>query len=129
MSSSKPSGGPDGKAVSKRLQQELMQLMVRARRDCAPRVLRPACTARHCALTPPPSQMAKNKDATAFPDGDNLFEWVGSVTGSVGTAYEGCTYRLALKFGPEYPFKAPTITFTTPVRVGGARVVRGTLGD
>lgn len=28
-----------------------------------------------------PSQMSKNKDATAFPDGDNLFEWVGTITG------------------------------------------------
>ena len=63
--------------------------------------------------------MSKIKDAPAFPDGDNLFDWVGSVTGSTGTAYEGCTYKLALKFGPEYPFKAPTISFTTPVRAGG----------
>lgn len=46
--------------------------------------------------------MSKNKDATAFPDGDNLFEWVGTISGSAGTAYEGCTYKLKLKFGSDY---------------------------
>ena len=53
---------------------------------------------------------------SAFPDGDNLFEWVGTIKGSTGTVYEGLTFKLSLKFSAEYPFKAPIICFTTPVR-------------
>ena len=60
-------------------------------------------------------QMSKNKDATAFPDGDNLFEWVGTINGGKGTPYEGCSYKLKLKFGADYPYKAPIITFATAV--------------
>ena len=60
--------------------------------------------------------MGANKDVTAFPDGDNLFDWVGTIKGSSGTPFEGMTYKLKLKFGAEYPFKAPTITFVTSVR-------------
>lgn len=33
--------------------------------------------------------------------------------GAEGTAYEGCTFRLSLKFTSEYPFKAPTVRFET----------------
>lgn len=60
---------PAGAAVAKRLQQELMQLM-----------------------------MGGNKDIAAFPNGDNLFEWTGTLKGSKETAYEGCAFKLKLKF-------------------------------
>ena len=72
-------------SVTKRLQSELMQLM-----------------------------MSGDKDATAFPQGDNLFEWVGTIVGANGTVYEGLTYKLSLKFPADYPYSAPTIKFTTP---------------
>jgi ubiquitin-protein ligase len=36
------------------------------------------------------------------------------VQGAESTAYEGCTFRLSLKFTSEYPFKAPTVRFETP---------------
>jgi ubiquitin-conjugating enzyme E2 C len=52
-------------------------------------------------------------DATAFPEGDNLFEWVGTIKGSEGTVYEGLSYKLSLKFPSDYPYSAPTIKFTT----------------
>lgn len=58
--------------------------------------------------------MSGDKAATAFPDGDNMFEWVGTITGPADTVYEGLTYKLRLKFPTDYPFSAPTITFTTP---------------
>ena len=67
-------------SVTKRLQSELMQLM-----------------------------MSGDKDATAFPQGDNLFEWVGTIVGANGTVYEGLTYKLYLKFPADYPYSAPTI--------------------
>lgn len=74
-----------GDGVTKRLQSELMGLMT-----------------------------SGDKGATAFPDGDNLFKWVGTLKGGDDTAFEGLVYKLELKFPPEYPFSPPTITFTTP---------------
>lgn len=59
--------------------------------------------------------MSGNKDVTAFPDGDNVFEWIGTIKGVAGTAYEGCQFKIRIKFANDYPFSAPTITFTTPV--------------
>lgn len=58
--------------------------------------------------------MSGDKDATAFPVGDNLFEWVGTLKGTEGTPYEGLTYKLTLKFPADYPYSAPTIAFATP---------------
>lgn len=58
--------------------------------------------------------MSGDKAATAFPVGDNLFEWVGTITGPPDTVYEGLTYKLKLKFPSDYPYSAPKITFTTP---------------
>lgn len=51
---------------------------------------------------------------SAFPDGDNLFEWIATIKGSAGTVYEGCSYKLRMKFPPEYPYSPPTVTFSTP---------------
>ena len=58
--------------------------------------------------------MSGSKSLSAFPDGDNLFEWLATIEGSAGTVYEGLTYKLNMKFPADYPFSAPTITFTTP---------------
>mmetsp|Transcript_21486 Transcript_21486/g.30768 ORF Transcript_21486/g.30768 Transcript_21486/m.30768 type:complete len:177 (-) Transcript_21486:1104-1634(-) len=74
-----------GESVTKRLQQELMQLMMSGETDC-----------------------------TAFPQGDNLFEWAGTITGSVDTVYENLQFKLSITFPPNYPYTAPTIKFITP---------------
>jgi ubiquitin-conjugating enzyme E2 C len=58
--------------------------------------------------------MSGSKEVSAFPVGDNLFEWVATLHGSKGTAYDGLVYKLAVKFPADYPFTAPTVTFTTP---------------
>lgn len=81
----KKSKGKGGEQASKRLQSELMQLM-----------------------------MSGDSSATAFPEGDNLFHWVGKIKGSKDTVYEGLTYKLSLKFPTDYPYSAPTIKFVTP---------------
>eukprot|EP00128_Syssomonas_multiformis_P010671 Colp12_sorted_trinity150504_noHs@973 len=75
----------DGHSVTRRLQQELMTLM-----------------------------MSNNASVSAFPDGDNLFSWTGTIHGPDGTVYEGLTYKLSLKFPPSYPYTAPTVKFETP---------------
>uniref|UniRef100_H2YDI6 UBC core domain-containing protein n=1 Tax=Ciona savignyi TaxID=51511 RepID=H2YDI6_CIOSA len=75
----------DSASVKKRLQQELMGLM-----------------------------MSSEKGVSAFPDGDNLFNWVGTIEGPEGTVYHGLTYRLSFEFTSNYPYDAPTVKFSTP---------------
>ena len=58
--------------------------------------------------------MSGNKEVTAFPEADNVFAWAGSIRGVAGTPYEGCVFKVAVKFPADYPFAAPTITFVTP---------------
>ncbi|GMH82722.1 hypothetical protein TL16_g09357, partial [Triparma laevis f. inornata] len=70
----------------KRLQQELMQLM-----------------------------MNSEEGTTAFPDGDNLFEWVATITGTEGTPYAGGIFLIDFNFDVNYPFKAPAISFVTKI--------------
>ncbi|KAM9758038.1 ubiquitin-conjugating enzyme E2 C-like isoform 2-T2 [Menidia menidia] len=72
-------------SVSKRLQQELMTLM-----------------------------MSGDKGISAFPESDNLFKWIGTIDGAQGTVYEGLRFRLALDFPPAYPYQAPRVRFLTP---------------
>jgi ubiquitin-conjugating enzyme E2 C len=75
----------DTHSVTKRLQKELMTLM-----------------------------MMNDQSVSAFPEGDNLFKWVGTISGPIGTVYEGLTYKLSLEFPSGYPYAAPTVKFSTP---------------
>ena len=59
--------------------------------------------------------MSADQECSAFPEGDNLFSWVGSITGADGTIYEGQTYKLALNFPEDYPYNPPTLLFTTNI--------------
>ena len=68
----------DSHAVTKRLQSELMGLMASA-----------------------------DAGVSAFPDGDSLFSWVGTIHGAAGTAYEGLSYKLSLRFPTGAPLAAP----------------------
>ncbi|KAE8298976.1 Ubiquitin-conjugating enzyme E2 C [Larimichthys crocea] len=73
------SGGSAARgSVSKRLQQELMTLM-----------------------------MSGDKGISAFPESDNLFKWIGTIDGAQGTVYDGLRYRLSLDFPAGYPYQAP----------------------
>lgn len=75
----------DSHSVTKRLQEELRSLMLSA-----------------------------SPGISAFPEGDNLFKWVGTIEGGKGTVYEGLQYKLLLEFPASYPFHAVTVKFTTP---------------
>ncbi|KAI8616916.1 ubiquitin-conjugating enzyme/RWD-like protein [Chytriomyces sp. MP71] len=77
---------PAGAAVTKRLQSELMQLM-----------------------------MSATPGVSAFPENDNLLTWKATIEGPVGTPYAGLSYKLAMKFPINYPFSAPTLRFETPM--------------
>jgi ubiquitin-conjugating enzyme E2 C len=58
--------------------------------------------------------MGGGEGVSAFPEGDNIFVWAGTIVGGSGTIYEGLTYKLCLKFPNAYPYEAPNVTFTTP---------------
>ncbi|KMQ98061.1 tubulin beta-1 chain [Lasius niger] len=75
----------DNHAVSKRLQKELMVLM-----------------------------MNTEQGVSAFPEGENLFKWIGTITGPRDTVYAGLTYKLTLEFPHSYPYSAPIVRFATP---------------
>lgn len=59
------------------------------------------------------SQMCGDPGISAFPDGDSIFNWKGTITGSKDTVYEGTVYKLSLSFPTEYPFKPPKVKFET----------------
>ena len=50
---------------------------------------------------------------SAFPEGESIFTWVGTIEGGKGTMYEGLSYKLSLRFPLDYPFKPPQVKFET----------------
>jgi len=85
-SSSKERSSKSGNSsLSKRLQTELMQLMM--------------------------DESLHQAGISAFPDGDNLFRWIGTIKGPLKSPYEGLELKLQMEFPDNYPFKPPTTTF------------------
>ncbi|KAI9682212.1 MAG: Ubiquitin-conjugating enzyme E2 C [Caeruleum heppii] len=77
----------DHLSVTKRLQTELMQLM-----------------------------MSATPGVSAFPNADgNLLNWTGTITGPEGTHYDGLIFKLSFAFPANYPFAPPTVLFKTPI--------------
>ncbi|XVE59955.1 hypothetical protein DITRI_Ditri05aG0088000 [Diplodiscus trichospermus] len=74
----------DSQSVLKRLQSELMALM-----------------------------MSGDSGISAFPQEDNIFWSKGTITGSKETVFEGTEHRLSLAFPNDYPFKPPKVKFET----------------
>ncbi|KAF5803491.1 putative ubiquitin-conjugating enzyme E2, ubiquitin-conjugating enzyme/RWD [Helianthus annuus] len=74
----------DAQSVLKRLQSELMDLM-----------------------------MSGETAVSAFPEEDNIFFWKGTISGSKDTVFEGTEYKLSLSFPNDYPFKPPKVKFET----------------
>ncbi|KAM1053645.1 hypothetical protein ACFX2I_001061 [Malus domestica] len=75
----------DTTSVSQRLQKELMSLMM----------------------------SGGDLGVSAFPEGESIFTWVGTIEGGKGTMYEGFSYKLSLRFPLDYPFKPPQVKFET----------------
>jgi len=77
----------DNQSVTKRLQSELMQLM----------------------LSPSPG-------ISAFPNADgNLLSWTATISGPSETPYENLTFKLSFAFPNNYPYSPPTVLFKTPI--------------
>jgi len=74
----------DTHSVSKRLHSELMTLMTKG-----------------------------DKGISAFPDGDNIFKWIGTIQGPNDTVFSGLSFKLSLEFPSGYPYTAPTVKFTS----------------
>ncbi|KAK9673609.1 hypothetical protein RND81_12G178500 [Saponaria officinalis] len=79
-----PATAVDTKSVLKRLQSELMSLM-----------------------------MSGDPGISAFPEEDNIFTWKGTIQGSKETVFENTEYKLVLNFPVDYPFKPPKVKFET----------------
>ena len=79
------SGANPSQSITKRLQTELMNMMMDA----------------------PPG-------TSAFPDCDNMLNWTATVRGVAGTVYADLEYKLSLQFPSDYPFSAPIVKFKTP---------------
>ncbi|KAG7950831.1 hypothetical protein I3843_13G136100 [Carya illinoinensis] len=79
-----PAKSVDSQSVLKRLQSELMALM-----------------------------MSGESGISAFPEDDNIFCWKGTITGSKDTVFEGTEYKLSFLFSNDYPFKPPKVKFET----------------
>lgn len=58
--------------------------------------------------------MSGDTGISAFPDGDSLFFWVGTIAGADGTVYEGMTFKVSLQFKGNYPFEPPVVRFESP---------------
>ncbi|KAL9714807.1 hypothetical protein Ac2012v2_001467 [Leucoagaricus gongylophorus] len=52
---------------------------------------------------------------TVDPQEDNLFEWKCTIKGAADSPYKGGTFCFNVSLPSNYPFKAPTVTFTTRI--------------
>jgi len=55
--------------------------------------------------------LQSDSSITAFPDGDNLFRWMATITGPKETVFDGLKFKLLITFSAKYPFSAPSVIF------------------
>ncbi|XP_066020216.1 ubiquitin-conjugating enzyme E2 C-like [Pocillopora verrucosa] len=61
-------------------------------------------------------ELSEHQDSliSAFPSGDGILEWIGTIYGGKDTVYDGKKYQLTLEFPSTYPHKPPVVKFKTP---------------
>lgn len=75
-------------------------------------------TSRHCRLQSElmSLMMSSTPGISAFPDSDaDLRHWTATIAGPDATPYENMHFRLSFEFSDNYPYKAPTVLFKTPI--------------
>lgn len=65
--------------------------------------------------------------SVALPNDSDVHRWHVTISGPPGTAYAGGTFGLVVTLPVEYPFKAPTVRFST--RVYHPNVTNDSLGS
>ncbi|XP_027693456.1 ubiquitin-conjugating enzyme E2 C-like isoform X2 [Vombatus ursinus] len=95
VTGAEPGASAARRSVGKRLQKELMTLM-----------------------------MSGDKGISAFPESHNLFKWFGTIHGAAGTVYEDLRYKLSLEFPSGYPYNAPTVKFDKWSALYDVRTIR-----
>ena len=54
-------------------------------------------------------------NCSAAPEGEDMYNWTGTIIGPQGYVYEGGIFSLSISFPPNYPFKPPKIRFLTKI--------------
>ncbi|KAH9768233.1 UBC core domain-containing protein [Citrus sinensis] len=107
-SSKQPVSSPntvDTTSVTQRLQKELMSLMVS--------ILLNFIGSKNAGRIKKCEMSGGDLGVSAFPEGESIFTWIGTIEGGKGTMYEGLSYKLSLHFPLDYPFKPPQVKFET----------------